>query len=108
MVQRDNESRFTGRRAKRAAFVLEVVALLLVAVFAAAVLHELLFVLLGHDHDRDACPLCLLIRTPVLLGACVLLGARFVPGRSVLLPCQEVLSTRSYAVQADPRAPPLL
>ena len=98
-----------GARACDGAMLLRVVAVVLVALFMAAVLHELLLVLLGHEHDHDHanCPFCLLIYTPLLLGLSAASLAWLFSGRAGPIPVCEVPISRRFALKSEPRAPPL-
>jgi len=85
------------------------VAVLLVALFVFAALHEVVYVLLGHEHEHDheTFPFCLLIHTPVLLGLCAVLIIRLFLRRATPLAPHDVPATRLFALRPDPRAPPL-
>ena len=85
------------------------VAVVLVALFAAAALHEFVYVLLEneHHHDHETCPFCALIHTPILVGLCALALAWRISSRAnSILPC-EAPPTERFVLQAGPRAPPL-
>lgn len=90
------------------AMLLRVVALLLVALFTAAALHELFYALLGHEHEHDhsSCPFCILVKIPFLLGlgVCALVGLCL--SQPAFVPPQEPLRIRRFILQPDPRAPP--
>ena len=86
------------------------IVVLLVVLFTAAALHELIFLALGdeHEHDHESCPFCQIVHTPVLLGLCAVLTVWFSCGRVFLLPALESPVSCRFALQPDPRAPPLL
>lgn len=88
---------------------LRAVVVLLVALFAVAALHELIFVVLGHEsgHHHETCPLCHFIHTPVLISLCVVLVARFFTGRVVLPQLGDAPATQWIALPPASRAPPL-
>ena len=96
--------------AKWGIMLLRAVAILLVALFAAAALHELVLVALGleHAHDHETCPFCVLIHTPILAGFCTILILRFFSRRTPPLPAYSAPATRRFALQPDLRAPPSL
>ncbi len=91
------------------ALFIRVVAVLLVAFFAAAALHELVYALLGHAHDHDhaACLLCMLVHTPVLLRLCGMVLALLLLCGSTPLPACGPPPARHFTLQPDPRAPPV-
>ena len=108
MVQRRTK-RNAGARAARSRQVYRAVAVLLAVLFAAAALHELFFVLSGHEneHDHETCPFCLLMHTPVLVGVCAVLLVRVPIGHSSPGYDIDAPVTRFVALPAGPRAPPL-
>jgi hypothetical protein len=48
---------------------LKTVAFALAALVTFAAVHDLFFLLLGHEHDSDTCAFCILIHTSLLLSA---------------------------------------
>lgn len=110
MSRHGKQHKAAAHRITVAALVVRAVAILLVVVFAAAALHEVLFALLGHEHEHDhaTCPFCLLIHMPALFCLSAFLLAAFFIGRALHIPMQEAPVIRRFVQQPDPRAPPLL
>jgi len=93
-----------GRRGLR--ICVSVLAVLLAGLFLYAVGHELIFHLLGHDHDAEDCALCCLVHTPVVLAFFGVLGLLPVVARPPLPALAEVPCRPLAFLRPDPRGPP--
>ncbi len=90
--------------------LLRCVAILLVAVFAAAAMHELFFILLGHEHkhQHETCPFCQFLQLPVFLYLFLVALARYYPGRCCPIPSCETPLFRCFVFRIKLRGPPSL
>lgn len=117
-----NINRLRFRQDQHTGRLMRSVTLMLLALFVFAAFHEAAFILIEHvcahadehhghehkhEHDQSTCPFCFLIHTPVLVGLWVTALACFLLPQPHPIERRSAPVTRFFALQPDPRAPPI-